>query len=146
MERLGEAIAERSPGDLRPVTANTPEEVEALVAAINSFMGRLQTALEGLRNFTGNASHQLRTPLAVVRTQLALIDRSESPAQTATASDKAGDVADKARDAAADAKNAAADKAAEVKADAQAKVADVKADATKAANDVKGAARDAKKS
>lgn len=89
LERLGEAIAERSPGDLRPVTANTPEEVEALVAAINSFMGRLQTALEGLRNFTGNASHQLRTPLAVVRTQLALMDRSESPAQTATASDKA---------------------------------------------------------
>lgn len=89
LERLGEAIAERSPGDLRPVTANTPEEVEALVAAINSFMGRLQTALEGLRNFTGNASHQLRTPLAVVRTQLAMIERSESPAQTATASDKA---------------------------------------------------------
>ena len=87
LERLGEAIAERSPGDLRPVTANTPEEVEALVAAINSFMGRLQTALEGLRNFTGNASHQLRTPLAVVRTQLALMDRSESRAQTA--SDKA---------------------------------------------------------
>ena len=89
LERLGEAIAERSPGDLRPVTANTPEEVEALVAAINSFMGRLQTALDGLRNFTGNASHQLRTPLAVVRTQLALMDRSESRAQTATASDKA---------------------------------------------------------
>ncbi len=86
LERLGEAIAERSPGDLRPVTANTPEEVEALVAAINSFMGRLQTALDGLRNFTGNASHQLRTPLAVVRTQLALMDRSESRAQTATAS------------------------------------------------------------
>ncbi len=89
LERLGEAIAERSPGDLRPVTANTPEEVEALVIAINSFMARLQTALEGLRNFTGNASHQLRTPLAVVRTQLALIDRSDSAAQTATASDKA---------------------------------------------------------
>ena len=32
-----------------------------------------------LRNFTGNASHQLRTPLAVVRTQLALIDRSTGP-------------------------------------------------------------------
>lgn len=89
LERLGEAIAERSPGDLRPVTANTPEEVEALVLAINSFMARLQTALEGLRNFTGNASHQLRTPMAVVRTQLALIERSESPEQTAAASEKA---------------------------------------------------------
>ncbi len=79
LERLGEAIAERSPDDLRPVTADTPEEVEPLVVAINLFMTRLKTALDALRNFTGNASHQLRTPLAVVRTQLALIDRSTGP-------------------------------------------------------------------
>jgi two-component system, OmpR family, sensor histidine kinase TctE len=89
LERLSEAIAERSPGDLRPVTADIPEEVEPLVAAINSFMLRLETALDALRNFTGNASHQLRTPLAVVRTQLALIDRSESARQTEEASEKA---------------------------------------------------------
>ena len=89
LERLGDAIAERSPDDLRPFTAATPEEVEPLVIAINQFMGRLKTALEGLRNFTGNASHQLRTPLAVVRTQLALIDRSTEPADTTAASEKA---------------------------------------------------------
>lgn len=89
LERLGEAIAERSPDDLRPVTADTPQEVEALMAAINSFMVRLDTALAALRNFTGNASHQLRTPLAVVRTQLALIDRSPNPAESTAASEKA---------------------------------------------------------
>jgi two-component system, OmpR family, sensor histidine kinase TctE len=89
LERLGEAIAERSPDDLRPVTADTPEEVEPLVLAINQFMARLKTALDALRNFTGNASHQLRTPLAVVRTQLALIDRSTGPDEAAAASDKA---------------------------------------------------------
>jgi len=89
LERLGEAIAERSPDDLRPVTASTPEEVEPLVVAINLFMERLQTALDALRNFTGNASHQLRTPLAVVRTQIALIDRSTGPDEVAAASDKA---------------------------------------------------------
>jgi two-component system sensor histidine kinase TctE len=89
LERLGEAIAERSPDDLRPVTANTPEEVEPLVVAINLFMERLQTALDALRNFTGNASHQLRTPLAVVRTQIALINRSSGPDDVAAASDKA---------------------------------------------------------
>lgn len=89
LERLGDAIADRSPDDLRPVTADIPEEVEPLVHAINQFMERLKTALDGLRNFTGNASHQLRTPLAVVRTQLALIDRSASPQETAAASDKA---------------------------------------------------------
>lgn len=89
LDRLGAVIAERSPDDLRPVTADTPQEVEVLVGAINTFMGRLDTALAALRHFTGNASHQLRTPLAVVRTQLALIDRSAGPAQTAEATQKA---------------------------------------------------------
>ncbi len=89
LDRLGATIAERSPDDLRPVTADTPQEVEALMLAINSFMKRLDTALEALRHFTGNASHQLRTPLAVVRTQLALIDRSATPAQTTAATHKA---------------------------------------------------------
>jgi two-component system sensor histidine kinase TctE len=89
LERLGDAISERSPDDLRPVTANTPEEVEPLVDAINLFMERLQTALDALRNFTGNASHQLRTPLAVVRTQLALVDRSTRPNEASAASAKA---------------------------------------------------------
>ncbi len=89
LERLGGAIAERSPDDLRPVKADTPDEVEPLVQAVNQFMGRLKTALDALRNFTGNASHQLRTPLAVVRTQLALIDRSTDPDNAAAASEKA---------------------------------------------------------
>jgi two-component system, OmpR family, sensor histidine kinase TctE len=89
LERLGGAIAERSPDDLHPVTADTPEEVEPLVQAVNQFMGRLKTALDALRHFTGNASHQLRTPLAVVRTQLALIDRSTDPDSAAAASEKA---------------------------------------------------------
>ncbi len=89
LERLGDAIAERSPDDLRPVTADTPEEVEPLVQAINLFMVRLKTALDALRNFTGNASHQLRTPLAVVRTQLALMDRSADPDEAAMARDSA---------------------------------------------------------
>lgn len=89
LDRLGAVIAERSPADLRPVTANVPQEVSALVQAINSFMARLDVALAALRNFTGNASHQLRTPLAVVRTQLALMDRSETPADREAASVKA---------------------------------------------------------
>lgn len=89
LDRLGAVIAERSPDDLRPVTADVPQEVAALVLAINSFMARLDTALDALRNFTGNASHQLRTPLAVVRTQLALIDRSATPHQMTAATAKA---------------------------------------------------------
>lgn len=75
LDRLGETIAQRSPDDLRPVQARVPDEVENLVTAVNSFMARLDMALGALRSFTGNASHQLRTPLATVRTQLALARR-----------------------------------------------------------------------
>lgn len=77
--RLGDAIAERSPDDLRPIRQSVPQEVEGLVETVNSFMVRLQSALDAMRHFSGNAGHQLRTPLAVVRTQLALAARSEKP-------------------------------------------------------------------
>ncbi|MCI9864604.1 sensor histidine kinase N-terminal domain-containing protein [Rhizobium skierniewicense] len=76
--RLSEAIAERSPNDLHPIRQSVPVEVENLVETVNSFMVRLQSALDALRHFTGNASHQLRTPLAIIRTQLALSARAST--------------------------------------------------------------------
>jgi two-component system, OmpR family, sensor histidine kinase TctE len=72
LDRLGAAIAERTPDDLRPLQAQVPLEAAPLAGAINSFMARLEGAVAALRHFTGNASHQLRTPLATLRTQLAL--------------------------------------------------------------------------
>lgn len=89
LHRLARAIAERSPDDLRPVREATPAEVEGIVEAVNAVMARLDTALGALRNFTGNASHQLRTPLAVVRTQLTLMTRANDPAMARTAGEKA---------------------------------------------------------
>lgn len=89
LNRLGEAIALRSPDDLRAVEGATPREVAGLVEAINSFMARLDLAVQALRNFTGNASHQLRTPLATVRTQLAMAQRSSDPQALREATAKA---------------------------------------------------------
>jgi two-component system sensor histidine kinase TctE len=76
--RLRDAIAERNPGDLHPIEQPAPNEVKGLVDAVNSFMARLSAAIEALRHFTGNASHQLRTPLTIIRTQLALSARAGS--------------------------------------------------------------------
>jgi len=89
LSALGGAIAQRSPDDLRPIREPAPAEVEGIVEAVNSFMARLETSLAALRNFTGNASHQLRTPLSVVRTQLALVTRATDPAQARVALEKA---------------------------------------------------------
>ncbi|THK39277.1 sensor histidine kinase [Ensifer sp. MPMI2T] len=87
--RLGDAIAERSPDDLHPIGERVPSEVQGLVDTVNSFMVRLQSALDALRHFTGNASHQLRTPLAIIRTQLALAQRAGSLEETRAAARKA---------------------------------------------------------
>ncbi len=89
LRQLGSAIEMRNPKDLHPVTMAAPQEVGPLIGAINGFMGRLDTALAALRHFTGNASHQLRTPLTVVRTQIALMERAQSPAQAGAAMDQA---------------------------------------------------------
>lgn len=76
--RLRDAIALRSPSDLEPIDQRVPAEVQGLVDTVNSFMARLDTTLSAMRHFTGNASHQLRTPMAIVRTQLALVARAGS--------------------------------------------------------------------
>lgn len=83
--RLRAAIGRRTPDDLSPIEQAVPREVEGLVDTINSFMSRLNSALEALRHFTGNASHQLRTPLAIVRTQLHLAAQAKRPAAAAEA-------------------------------------------------------------
>ncbi len=73
--RLSESIARRNPSELSQIDDVVPTEVRGLVDTINLFIIRLGTSLEALRHFTGNASHQLRTPLAIVRTQLTLAQR-----------------------------------------------------------------------
>ena len=76
---LRDAISRRALDDLSPIEQEVPREVQGLVDTINSFMTRLSAALDALRHFTGNASHQLRTPLAIIRTQLALALLADTP-------------------------------------------------------------------
>ena len=67
-----------SPLDLSRV----PQEALAPALAVNSLLQRLDLAIELVRRFTADASHQMRTPLAILRTHLDLVRRlgSETPA------------------------------------------------------------------
>ena len=68
VRRVGEAVAERDQGRLAPIALDrVPVEVQGVVDAVNSLLGRLRDALARERRFTADAAHELRTPIAALR-------------------------------------------------------------------------------
>jgi len=79
LDRLREEIAARSPRDLRPVPEKgKPVEVMPLIGALNRLLSRLNAAIETQQRFIANAAHQLRTPLAGLKTHAELARRQPS--------------------------------------------------------------------
>ena len=72
LDRLSRAIATREPHDLTPIRTDAPAELRPVVDALNAFLLRLSRAMAALQNFASNANHQIRTPLTVARTQIAV--------------------------------------------------------------------------
>ena len=79
--RLRDLVLSRRAGTLQPLAmAAMPAELSPLVAAINDYIQRLEAHAGAQRKFVQNAAHQLRTPLAVLNTQVAVAGRSVDPA------------------------------------------------------------------
>lgn len=78
--RLKTDVEARAPTDLSDFDATlVHKEMRPLVAAMNGYMARLQTLIAGQRRFIADASHQLRTPLTVLKTQAELALRENDP-------------------------------------------------------------------
>jgi len=70
LSRFTREVKQREPDKLEPLDlSDTPREVMPLQDALNSLFARLQVSLDYERRFTADAAHELRTPLAAIKTQ-----------------------------------------------------------------------------
>lgn len=80
LKRLRLQVEERKPTNLSgfdPMLVH--KEVRPLVIAMNGYIERLRTLVDGQRRFIADASHQLRTPLTLLKTQTELALRESRP-------------------------------------------------------------------
>ena len=70
LRTLGQTLAARRAEDLQPVQlADAPSEMRPMIDALNTLFERITGMVERERRFTGDAAHELRTPIAAVRAQ-----------------------------------------------------------------------------
>lgn len=76
LNELQQRIRRRDSSDLSPIDErDAPEEVSPLVRAINDLLARLDQSIGAQKHFLADAAHQLKTPLAGLRTQAELAQR-----------------------------------------------------------------------
>lgn len=76
LKTIEKSVIDRNPHDLSPlVFSRVPVEVEPLVESINDLLERLRREIESQQRFVANAAHQLRTPLAGLRTYVDVTSR-----------------------------------------------------------------------
>jgi len=80
MRSRAEAISAATPGERLPVPT-THDELERLGVTLNEMLDRLEDALRRERDFVADAGHELRTPLALLRTELELALRHDLSAE-----------------------------------------------------------------
>ncbi|MCM2340592.1 sensor histidine kinase [Rhodoferax sp.] len=80
LQRLRQDVLQRDPQDLTPLAShNIAQDVQPLVEAINHHVMRYREAMEARRMFMDDASHQLRTPLTTLATQVGFALREPDP-------------------------------------------------------------------
>lgn len=78
LSRLADSIGQRSPDRLDAISlAGVPSELHPILGQLNGLLGRIAGSMEQERRFTADAAHELRTPLAAMRTHAQVAQSSQ---------------------------------------------------------------------
>lgn len=81
LHTLRARLLQRQPDDLSPIAIReVPQEILPLAHGMNDLLARLAANMEAQRRFVADAAHQLKTPLAGLRTQAELALRTPDTA------------------------------------------------------------------
>lgn len=81
LDRIARNLAARPAGDLRPLNGgNAAREIAPVIQSLNGLFARVAGQRERERSFTAFAAHELRTPLAGLKTQAQVALASTDPA------------------------------------------------------------------
>lgn len=86
LKQVSTELRERESHFLEPIDPQTvPSEMMQLVDELNKLMHRIHESLEREKAFSANAAHELRTPLAAIKTQAQVALKAKTDKQRETA-------------------------------------------------------------
>ena len=81
LNRIAHELARRDAEDMSPVDAGAaPSEIRPLTVALNGLFDKVERARRHERDVTAFAAHELRTPLAGLKTQAQITVAAKEPA------------------------------------------------------------------
>lgn len=87
----------RAPDALDPIgDVDMPQEIHSLLIALNQLFGRVRSAIRRERQFTADAAHELRTPLAALKAHLQVARAQSREPSTRASLDQALEGVDRA--------------------------------------------------